>query len=194
MILGWKHVENGWPGAERALLILVSAALLLGADFGVLGVSTRGAPDCGAVPDSLRDARIVDDRDSVGVEVVAYWIRVDSTRASGAYEGSTLTDEGVRADGIVRFYWPSLEQGRYAVSMCSPALTDSELATNVPVRIRHAEGSRRLTLDQRARAGQWVRLGTVRFERRREAFVEIRNDAADGHVVADAVAFHRVDD
>lgn len=194
MILCWKNVEKGWPGANRALSILVAAACLLGAEFAGVGTNTPGAPDCGAVPDSLRDARIVDDRDSVGVEVVAYWIRVDSTRALGAYEGSTLTDEGVRADGIVRFYWPSLEPGRYAVSMCSPALTESELATNVPVRIRHAGGSRRLTLDQRARAGQWVRLGTVRFERRREAFVEIRNDAADGHVVADAVAFRRIGD
>lgn len=187
-------MERVWAGAERALLIGVSTACLLGATFAGVGTSTPRAPDCGAVPDSLRDARIVDDRDSVGVEVVAYWIRVDSTRAPGAYEGSTLTDEGVRADGIVRFYWPSLEPGRYAVSICSPALTASKLATNVPVRIRHAEGSRRLALDQRARADRWVRLGTVRFERRREAFVEIRNDAADGHVVADAVAFRRIGD
>lgn len=194
MIVYLKNPTKAWPGARRVLGVLAAAALLFGAAFGGVGSSTSGAPDCGAISDSLRDARIVDDRDSAGVEVVAYWIRVDSTRAPGAYEGSILTDEGVRADGIVRFYWPSLEPGRYAVSMCSPALTESKLATNVPVRLRHAEGSRRLTLDQQARAGQWVRLGTVRFERRREAFVEIRNDAADGHVVADAVAFRRIDD
>ena len=109
----------------------------------------------------------------------------------GGYGPSALYDDGIGADGVVRFK-PAIEAaGRYDVYFYWPRLRDTEkpAATNVPVDVQHAEGRASLTIDQRAQASDWFHLGTFSFEPGQEAYVEVRNDRADGLVFADAVLF-----
>ena len=70
------------------------------------------------------------------------------------------------------------------------------LATRVPVTIRHAGGTERLTIDMRSPSetaqgniAQWTRLGEFDFAPGAESWVEISSEGADGIVFADAALF-----
>lgn len=167
-------------------VVLLAVGLLAGLLVGGAG-DARGA--CRTLPDSLQGARVVDDEDEGLVEVTAYWTRVDSVRAPGAYGARTLHDAGGGPDGVVRYERPASEDGRYAVYLCVPEIEGVTLATDVPTRVRHAEGTTRVTVDQRESAGTWLRLGAFVFERDVPGYVSVSNDEADGHVAADAVAW-----
>ncbi len=62
-------------------------------------------------------------------------------------------------------------------------------ASNVPVMIRSAEGEKRLTMNQKTAPVDppFVSIGKFAFKAGKSGYVEIRNDGADGYVVADAV-------
>lgn len=80
------------------------------------------------------------------------------------------------ADGIyeVRFYYTS----------------NGNRATNVPVTIDHAGGSKSVSVDQRkANKAGFVSLGRFEFKKDGPATVVITNTKTNGHVVADAVQF-----
>jgi len=65
-------------------------------------------------------------------------------------------------------------------------------ATNVPVRIFHADGEKTVHVNQRLTPpieGRFVSLGRYRFEPGNQWFVMVSTDGANGHVVADAVQF-----
>ena len=103
--------------------------------------------------------------------------------------------------GLDQIDWASLGEhpqlaelpaaGRYDVYLYWPALADTtrRLARNAAVDVLHEEGRAAFVVDQRARPGRWHHLGTFAFAPGAEAYVEIRNDAADGVVLADAVRF-----
>lgn len=85
-------------------------------------------------------------------------------------------------------YKPFLpETGNYQVYGWWPAAPD--FATNTAVTIRHAHGESRLRLNQRAKGGQWSKLGTYRFSKGSGGTIQIDNQGADGLVVADAFRF-----
>lgn len=152
----------------------------------------RPAGTCGAMParpDSL-SGLVVDDADERRVEVTAYWKVLPARAVGGAYGPTVLSDEGTGADGVVRFY-PDLEtDGAYAVDLYWPAPREGrEVATNASVTVRHEGGLQAFTVDQRRHAQQWYTLGTFVLAPGRRSYVEIRNDAADGIVLADAVRF-----
>lgn len=153
-----------------------------------LGVSV-GSSAAQSLPDSLSGGVVVDDDDSGQVEITAYWTSVTSHGADGLYGGTALHDGGTGADGVVRFMPEFSAAGQYDVYLNVPSLADRPLATNVPVDVVHAAGVRRSQVDMRASAGRWVMLGRFFFAPGTPAYVEIRNDAADGPVVADAVVF-----
>jgi hypothetical protein len=84
--------------------------------------------------------------------------------------------------------------GRYQVRLFYSAHFNR--ATNVPVTVRHADGTTTVHVDQtQAPAGKQgcVPLGTYRFEAGEPACVTISNRGTDGHVVVDAVQFVRSD-
>src|SRR5207245_5770831 len=65
-------------------------------------------------------------------------------------------------------------------------------ASNVPVRIFHADGDVTVTVNQRQTPpidGRWLSLGRYRFEQGMQWFVMVSTDGANGHVIADAVQF-----
>ena len=167
---------------------MLLAALPLGA-----AASPRPGADgsLGCCVDSV--AVVVDDADAARVEITAYWKAIGSGETRGGYGVSVLSDGGTGADGVVRFRPDLPEAGRYDVYFYWPALRDTsrQLATNVPVDVRHADGRAAQTVDQRAGAGSWLHLGTFAFTPGADAYVEVRNDAADGVVLADAVRFCR---
>ncbi|MFC4122906.1 exo-alpha-sialidase [Nonomuraea zeae] len=101
-------------------------------------------------------------------------------------------------DGSATVRWqPALPaDARYEVRVSYSAASNRSRAAAYVV--HHAEGSTRVTVDQTARGlpgargGEWVSLGTFRFAAGIAGTVEL-TDAADGHVVADAVRFSRAD-
>ena len=62
-------------------------------------------------------------------------------------------------------------------------------ATNVPVSIKHAAGTARVTVDQSKNGGKWQLLGTYEFAAGTSSSVTISNAGTDGFVVADAIKF-----
>ncbi len=63
-------------------------------------------------------------------------------------------------------------------------------AASARVIVRHAAGVAELRVDQRKTPpidGLMIELGVFSFKKSLPAEVEVRNDGADGHVIADAV-------
>lgn len=81
------------------------------------------------------------------------------------------------------------ESGKYEVRISYPA--NSNRASNTPVTIQHAEGSKSLTVNQKSNEGDkngFVSLGTFLFNAG-EGSVMVSNKGTDGYVVIDAVQF-----
>jgi len=124
------------------------------------------------------------------VQVTGAWTRF---AGRGQYGPSALRYSGSGGSGgSVRFVPNVSTTGRYAVYLYWPRV--DSLATRVPVTIRHADGTERLTVNLRAPSetaqggiAQWARVGEFRFAAGRDAWVELGTDGADGVVVADAV-------
>jgi len=64
----------------------------------------------------------------------------------------------------------------------------------VPVTIRHARGTLRVTVDMRQGSGLWHELATVALLPGSPAELRIETEGTDGVVVADAVAIERIGD
>ena len=62
-------------------------------------------------------------------------------------------------------------------------------ASNAAVEIRHADGTATLAVDQRVNGGKWNLLGVYRFSGDPAEGVVVKNTAANGYVIADAVGF-----
>jgi hypothetical protein len=63
-------------------------------------------------------------------------------------------------------------------------------ATNVQVRVEHAQGTTERMVDQRRAPDvedRFVSLGVFHFEKARKGAVRITNAGADGYVIADAI-------
>ena len=67
--------------------------------------------------------------------------------------------------------------------------TNANRATDTPVDLVFPDGSRSLTVDQEQNNGVWMLLSNITAEAGTTASVVIRNNGADGNVVADAVQF-----
>ena len=99
--------------------------------------------------------------------------------------------DGGKADGKARIrYTPKLPRaGKYEVRLYSTP--NPNRATNTPVVVHSLDGERTIRVDQRRplKDGGPIVLGTFSFAEGDAGWVEIRNDGADGHVIADAVQF-----
>jgi hypothetical protein len=137
----------------------------------------------GSVPEVL-----VDDRSRDHIQRTGRW---ETAALRGQYGPSVLRSVGGDA-GSVRFLPPIRTAGTYRVYIYSPPGKD--LATDVPVAIRHAGGTEHRTLNQRRGEEEaahgtvsWIPIGEYRFEPGREAWVEVGTAGANGPVLADAV-------
>lgn len=171
----------------------IGTLLLLGW-FCLAAAPTRPPAACAPSDTTAGGGVVVDDSDRHRVEITAYWISWPAGATCGAYGATVLSDGGTGADGVVRFRPALPAPGRYEVALYWPALRDTtrRLASNASVTVHHDDALAAFTVDQQARAGAWYVLGTYPLTPRR-AWVEVRNDAADGIVLADAVRFRPVD-
>jgi len=133
---------------------------------------------------------IMDNSDVSGVEITGVW--KTSTYSKGQYHGSNYIHDDNREKGAksVRFY-PSKKtgfvSGKYTVYITYSS--HSNRATNMPVRVNHANGLNTNTVNQKSSGGKWHLLGDYYFKGDGTGYVEIGTDKTDGYVVVDAIKF-----
>ncbi|HVJ87328.1 MAG TPA: FAD-dependent oxidoreductase [Caulifigura sp.] len=121
----------------------------------------------------------------------------DAAKATGAWSdgtsiasfvGKDYAHDGAAGKGCTLTYvLPIKEAGRYEVRVSYSA--NANRATNATVVVHHADGSETYKVDQKKKPaidGVFHKLGVLRLDPT-HATVEIRNDGANGHVIADAV-------
>jgi hypothetical protein len=101
----------------------------------------------------------------------------------GYHHNGNVGDEGIDAT-----FHAKLKPGRYEVRLAySP---NANRAGNVPVAIKHRDGTTMVTVDQRKKPtieGRFVSLGVYDFAS--QGSVTIGTEDTDGHVIADAAQF-----
>jgi hypothetical protein len=129
---------------------------------------------------------IVDDTDPVHVAITGDW--TSSTSVAGYYGIDYLHDGNTGSTGgkSVRFSPELPATASYQVYM--NWTTGATRANNAPVDVNYAGGSTPLSVNQRI-GGVWQLLGTFNFNAGTTGNVLIRNDGANGYVIADAVKF-----
>lgn len=131
---------------------------------------------------------IIDNTDSHGIKILIAGSWQTSTSVPGYYGANYITDGNTGISGGKSVcYTPNLTAGTYNVYMRWTA--NSGRASNVSVDVTHLRGTTTLTVNQQEKNGEWVLLGKFLFETGNSGNVTIRNDYADGNVIADAVEF-----
>ena len=130
---------------------------------------------------------VVDNFDLTGVSAIGTW-NVSTT--SGAYRGSMwYYFSGSSGHSVT--YTPNLPVGgAYQVFM--QWSQNANRANNTPVAVNYSGGSSNLTLNQQTNGGKWNLLGTFNFGAGTNGNVVVRDNGANGVVVADAVKFVQV--
>ena len=128
---------------------------------------------------------VVDDTQAVKT---GEWVH---STATGPFVGEGYLHDGNRDQGKLRVrFTPKLPAaGKYEVRLFYPP--NPNRATNVLVVIRCVDRELRARVDQRQplKGEQGVSLGIYPFAAGETGWVEIRNDGANGYVIADAVQF-----
>ena len=133
---------------------------------------------------------IVDNADASGVTVSGTW--ATSTASSGFWGANYWHDgnTGIGAAPVsknVRFTPDLPEAGDYEVY--ARWVENANRATNAPIDVVHAGGTSTMVQNQQTNGGKWVLLGTFAFAKGTSGGVIVRNDGANGYVIADAVRF-----
>jgi hypothetical protein len=140
----------------------------------------EGEPLSGGTPTTV----IVDNADTSGVTITGTWTL--STAVAGYYGTNFLHDGNAGGGKSVRFS-PNLVAGNYDVYLRWTASTNR--ADNVPVDVNYAGGTTTFTVNQKLNGGTWVLLGNFAFNIGTAGNVLVRDDGANGYVIADAVQF-----
>jgi hypothetical protein len=121
--------------------------------------------------------------DNAEAKLVGEW---KSSQSVGPFVGDDyLHDDNMGQGQKSATFIPKLPAaGVYEVYLIWSA--NPNRATKVPVEMVHADGVLKVTVNQRAKGG-WHKLATLRFNAGSDGRVTIRNDGADGYVIADAV-------
>ena len=108
-----------------------------------------------------------------------------SSTTQGPFVGDYYLHDGNQGKGqkTIRFVPNLPADGRYEVYLYW--IKHGNRATNVPVEIAHADGTTKLTLNQRSQGG-WVKVFTGRFTAGRAGGCLIGNAGTDGYVMANA--------
>ena len=127
--------------------------------------------------------------DNPQAQLTGAWLPSSSI---GPYVGADYLHDGNSGQGqkSVKYSTDLPKAGNYDVFLIWSA--GPNRASNVVVEIGHADGITKATVNQKVKSG-WHKVATARFEPGRQAYVVIRNDGADGHVIADAVRWLRVE-
>ena len=93
-----------------------------------------------------------------------------------------------KGDSTAQFRHDVKQAGRYELQLAYPV--NNNRATNVPVQIRHANGTTQVTINQRhkpAIEGVFASLGDFPFDAKHPVDVTIGNEGTDGYVIVDAL-------
>ncbi len=132
---------------------------------------------------------IVDNTDTDKTIIVGEWIT--ATTASGYYGANYIQDNNTGATGGKSVtYIPTLTGGTYVVSVRYTSGTNR--ASNVSIEIQSLTGSTTVTLSEKAGGGVFTPIGTFDFAPGTAGRVIIKNNGANGFVIADAVQFSQV--
>ena len=154
----------------------------------VSAVGANESPNSGEVKDLPSSSTVVlDNAAASGVTTTGTWTA--STGTPGFFGTNYLHDGNTGAAGGKSVsFTPTLPvTGSYLVSVRWPASTNR--ATNAPIDVTYAGGSTSLTVNQVAHGSQWVPIGIFSFSAGSAGSVVLRNDSANGYVIADAVKF-----
>jgi hypothetical protein len=165
---------------DRLVLTLANQGTVLRPDQ-VPGASRAGANTL----DPAKLAGVVVDDSKA--EKVGDWT---GSAAMGPFVGEGYVHDGGKSDGKARIrFTPKLPKaGKYDVRLYSSP--NPNRATNALVAIHSHDGDKTIRVNQRqTRDGAPIALGSYSFDAGTSGWVEIRNDGADGHVIADAVQF-----
>ncbi len=135
---------------------------------------------------------VIDDADQTQVIFHGEW-------KQGLHENGDHIGSGFRyteqrgADTWVAYTLPVRQAGMHRIRLIWNVYWDGR-ARVVPVTIRHARGTLRVTVDMRQGSGLWHELATVALLPGSPAELRIETEGTDGVVVADAVAIERIGD
>ncbi|PWU08682.1 MAG: hypothetical protein C5B50_29115 [Verrucomicrobia bacterium] len=132
------------------------------------------------VPFALKD-----NADSTGITIVGVW--TSSTNVPGYYGKDYLFDSATGGGKSVQFT-PNLPMPGY-YDVYDRWTTNSNRATHVPIDVNSAAGTSTIYVNQQTNNGRWVYLGTFLFNAGANGNVTVRDDGANGNVIADAVEF-----
>jgi hypothetical protein len=152
------------------------------ADGQVLEYTAPRKPLRGLDPKKLQGV-VIDDQNA---KLAGHWT---SSAAGKSFVGSGYQHDGKAADGqfTARFEAKLPMAGRYEVRLACPP--NSNRATNVPVEVTHAGGTKMVTVNQQKPQvdGLFVSLGSYDFTADQPAVVTLKNAGTDGYVIIDAV-------
>ncbi len=132
----------------------------------------------------------IDETDADCVTVSGEWKR--GLHENGDHYGSGfLCCASGAADAWVAYKLPVTEAGRYRLYMIWNSYWNGR-ADAVPVRITHLNGVTRITVDMNRHSGEWFEIGEYLLEPGSPAEIRIETEGASGIVIADAVAFKRI--
>ncbi|MBL9137384.1 MAG: hypothetical protein JNK85_16045 [Verrucomicrobiales bacterium] len=146
-----------------------------------LVILLMGFPAVAQIPTTI----IVDNADrSSQIRMSGSWIPASDTPG---YWAMDYRHDGNTSKGTKEFHFiPNVTiPGSYEVFLRYPSAANR--ASNVPVDVIHASGSRTYTVNQRVNGGSWVRLGVHSFRQGSSGSIVIRTSGTDGIVCADAV-------
>lgn len=128
---------------------------------------------------------VVDDADDTGVTQTGAWA---SSSSNSGYWATGYLHDGNSGGGKSVVFSPELpESGEYEVLV--RWVSHANRASNIPIDVVHADGTSTSQHDQQKNGEQWVSLGVYSFDAGSQGNVTIRNDGANGYVIADAVRF-----
>ncbi len=134
---------------------------------------------------------IIDDTDADYVTVSGDWKK--GLHENGDHYGTGfLCCENGAADTWVAYKLSVSEAGRYRLYMIWNRYWNGR-ANAVPVRITHMQGVTHITVDMNRDSGEWSELGEYLLEPGSSAEIRIETEGTNDIVVADAVAFERID-
>jgi beta-glucanase (GH16 family) len=136
-----------------------------------------------AIPQAI--TIIKDNADSSGITLTGTWSA--STTTPGYYGSNYLHDGNAQGGKSARFTPTITTTGYYDVYARWPAA--SNRATNATFDVNSAAGTSTSTKNQQLNNNTWVLLGNYLFNSGTSGNVTIRDDAANGYVMADAVKF-----
>ncbi|MBP6865444.1 MAG: hypothetical protein KBC32_09300 [Candidatus Didemnitutus sp.] len=210
---GFTGISLSWSAAEGATSYLVKRATSLNGPYTTIasGVTATSYTDTSVTANvvyyytvsSVNDGGIstespaisapplapviVDNTDTGSVSIVGSWT---TTAATAGFHGANYLHDGNTGTtgGKSVTFTPNLPvTGVYDVYVRWTASVNR--ATDAPIDVNHATGSATFNVNQKVDGGTWVLLDTYAFNAGTGGSVVVRNDSADGFVVADAVRF-----